>query len=233
MYKNRIYQPNDKMSDLIGENYTLLQVFSRFGLTLGFGDKTVKEVCDAKNVDCNTFLIVVNFLIEDSDRLQEHVSGLSLTALMDYLRRSHHYFLDFQLPSIRRKLIEAINCAQEAQIAFLIIKFFDAYVDEVRKHMEYEDIQVFTYVEKLLKGEETELYNIGVYSRHHDKINEKLTELKNIIIKYYPATENNELLNSVLFDIYTSESDLASHNKIEDYLFVPAILEMEKEKEEK
>lgn len=230
MYKNKQYRPTDKMSDLIGENYTLLQVFSRFGLTLGFGDKTVQEVCEAKGVDCSTFLIVVNFLIEDSDRLQDHVEGLSVKALMDYLRRSHHYFLDFQLPSIRKKLIEAINCAHDAQLAFLIIKFYDAYVDEVRKHMEYEDQEVFTYVEKLMEGTSSELYHIEVYSKHHDKINEKLTELKNIIIKYYPSTDNNELLNSALFDIYTSEGDLTSHNKIEDYLFVPAILELETEK---
>ena len=54
------------MIDLIGDNYSLLQVMSRFGLSLGFGDKTVKEVCEMNNVDCQTFLVVVNFMAEDS-----------------------------------------------------------------------------------------------------------------------------------------------------------------------
>ena len=40
------YKPTDKMIDLISDNYSLLQVMSRFGLSLGFGDKTVKEVCE-------------------------------------------------------------------------------------------------------------------------------------------------------------------------------------------
>ena len=35
------YKPTDKMIDLISDNYSLLQVMSRFGLSLGFGDKPI------------------------------------------------------------------------------------------------------------------------------------------------------------------------------------------------
>ena len=225
----RTYKPADKMSDLICDNYALLQVLSRFGVALGFGDKSVKEVCEMNHVDCDTFLIVVNFLCEDGNRIQDHLKGLSIPALMDYLKRAHHYFLDFQLPTIRHKLIEAIDCSQENEVACLIIKFFDAYVHEVRKHMEYENEKVFVYVGRLLEGEKTEGYNIGVFARNHDQINAKLTELKNIIIKYYPGGADNQLLNATLFDIFSCEEDLDSHNRVEDYLFVPAIMELEKE----
>ena len=179
------------MSDLICDNYALLQVLSRFGVALGFGDKTVKEVCEMNHVDCDTFLIVVNFLGEEGNRIQDHPKGLSVPALMDYLKRAHHYFLDFQLPTIRRKLIEAIDCSREDEVAFLIIKFFDAYVHEVRKHMEYENEKVFVYADKLLRGERSDGYNISVFARNHDQINAKLTELKNIIIKYYPGDADN------------------------------------------
>ena len=61
MYKTSKYTPTDKMSYLICDNYTLLQVMSRFDLSLGFGDKTVQEVCRENGVDCRTFLAVVNF----------------------------------------------------------------------------------------------------------------------------------------------------------------------------
>ncbi|MDE7133861.1 MAG: hypothetical protein K2N86_01085, partial [Rikenellaceae bacterium] len=55
----------------------------------------------------------------------------------------------------------------------------------------------------------------------------KLTELKNILIKYYPGDSSNEL-NGVLFDIFACEQDLASHNMVEDVLFVPAVTELER-----
>ena len=221
MYKTNNYVPTDKMSDLICGNYTLLQVMSRFDLSLGFGDQTVQEVCRANGVDCKTFLAVVNFITEENNRMADEVQDLSIHALMNYLKQAHHYFLDFQLPTIRRKLIEAIDCSVQNEVAFLILKFFDAYVAEVRKHMDYEDMNVFTYVENLVAGSQ--------FARRHDQIDAKLKELKNIIIKYYPAGGNDYLLNAVLFDIFSCEQDLASHCRVEDYLFVPAVLRLEKE----
>jgi len=70
------------------------------------------------------------------------------------------------------------------------------------------------------------MYNIAIFRKRHDQVEAKLTELKNILIKYYPASSSNEL-NSVLFDIFTCEQDLASHNYIEDYLFIPVIQTLE------
>lgn len=229
MCTSRQYKSTDKMSDLICQNYALLQVLSRFGVSLGFGDKNVQEVCSQSGVDCNTFLTVVNFLIEENPRMQDHLDRISVPALIDYLKRAHCYFLDFQLPSIRKKLVEALSNSPEKEVTFLIVQFFDAYVDEVRKHMEYENQKVFTYVDQLMSGMHPEGFNIGVFASHHEHIDLKLTELKNIIIKYYPAGGDNQLLNSALFDIFSCEQDLASHNRVEDCLFVPAIMEMEKE----
>ena len=227
MSKKHIYIPNDKMADIICDNYSLLQVMSRFGLPLGFGDYTVEEVCQSHQVDCRTFLAVANFINKGHTRSSASMDDISVESLMTYLKNAHHYFLDFQLPTIRRKLLEAIDCSMDNEVTFLILKFFDSYVQEVRNHMSYEDTHVFTYVDKLLKGKKSDDYDINMFVRHHERINEKLTELKNGIIKYYPVNRNAYLMNAVLFDIFNCEKDLASHNEVEDYLFVPAVLQLE------
>lgn len=228
MGSSKIYQADEKMSRLIGDNYSLLMVLSRFGIPLGFGDKTVQEVCTEHQVDCPTFLAVVNFLQEGHSHIADRIEDLSVSALMNYLRQAHSYFLDFCLPTIRRKLVKAIDCSRENEIAYLILKFYDEYVCEVRRHMDYEEKYVFTYVDALLQGGGEHKYNIGVFSKKHSQIDLKLAELKNIIIKYYRAGNNN-LLNAVLFDIFSCESDLSSHCLVEDYLFIPAVLHLEKE----
>lgn len=56
------YKDTDKMSDIICDDYRLLQVISRFGLTFGFGEHTVAESCSSNGVDTMTFLAVVNFI---------------------------------------------------------------------------------------------------------------------------------------------------------------------------
>ena len=229
MSKKHLYSPTDKMSDIICDNYSLLQVMSRFGLPLGFGDYSVEEVCKSSQVDCNTFLAVANFINKGHSRSSLPQTDISVETLMIYLKNAHHYFLDFQLPTIRRKLLEAIDCSTDNEITILILKFFDVYVQEVRNHMNYEDQYVFTYVDNLLKGQKDENYNIKMFVSHHDHIDEKLTELKNSIIKYYPDSKKAYMMNAVLFDIFNCEKDLVSHNAIEDYLFVPAVLQLEEE----
>jgi hypothetical protein len=228
MSKNFKYKETDKMSDLICENYTLLQVISRFDLPLGFGDKTVKEVCTLNHIDYKTFLAVVNFIEGDCCNMDLADSSLSVLSIKSYLQNAHSYFLDFCFPAIREKLINAIDCTED-NVASLILRFYDGYVNEVRKHMDYENKVVFTYVESLMKGEKKDNYSIAVYSKRHSQIETKLTELKNIIIKYYPSKSSNNLLNAVLFDIFSCEKDLESHCKVEDFLFVPEILRIEKE----
>ena len=228
MNETHKYRPTDKMSDLICDNYSLLMVMSRFGLSLGFGDKNVRDVCEAQGVDCPTFLAVANFITEGQCTYDEADTDFSLPALMDYLKRAHTYFLDFNLPAIRRKLIEAIDCSETNGVAFLILRYFDEYAKEVRRHMEYENEAVFTYVDGLLAGHLDDRFSIAIFASKHNSIDTKLTELKNIIIKYYPEKGNNNLLNAVLFDIFNCEQDLASHCQVEDYLFVPAVTQMER-----
>ncbi|WP_302591518.1 LuxR C-terminal-related transcriptional regulator [uncultured Muribaculum sp.] len=210
------------MTLLINDNSLLLMVMSRFGISLGFGDKTVEAVCSEQNVDCETFLAVCNFISF------QNVNGntVSIEPLIEYLKKAHSYFLDFNMPLIRRKLIEAIDCSGRDQVAMLILKFYDAYTEEVRRHMDYEDKDVFTYIDTLLSGKYTEGYSIDVFASGHHQINTKLKELKDIIIRYLPQRENN-LLNAVLFDIINCEQDLVSHCKVEDTLLVPAVRELE------
>ena len=221
MDKPHKYGADDHMSDLICDNYSLLMVMSRFGLALGFGDKTIAEVCEEHRVDTATFLAVVNMLLGGSYHSAHSVPELSVRALTDYLHNSHGYFLEFRLPAIRRKLIEAIDYAHN-DVSFAIMRFFDEYVAEVQRHMDYEEQTVFPYVEGLLEGRVSDSYSIDDFRRRHDQVDAKLRELKNIIIKYYPSGSTNEL-NGVLFDIFTCERELASHNAVEDDLFIPAV----------
>ncbi len=212
------YKLTDKMRDLVKDNSALILVMGRFGISLGFGDKSVREVCRMHHVNENTFLEVVNF-VSSKDYNYELIS---LPSLIGYLKQAHEYYLDFNLPNIRRKLIEAIDCSGTDELAMLILKFYDEYVTEVRKHMEYENDVVFSYVEQLSQGFLNRNFTISNFAGKHTPIGYKLKELKDIIIRYYPE-KNNYQLNQVLLEIILSEQDLTSHCMIEDKLFIPAV----------
>ncbi|MFI3295671.1 MAG: hemerythrin domain-containing protein [Rikenellaceae bacterium] len=224
-YKVVKYLPEDLMSDLICDNYPMLLVMSRFGIDLGFGDSTIQQVCQSSNVEVDTFLAVVNILVaENKKEVKIDYSKVSLTSLIDYLHSAHAYFLEYRLPSIRQKLNDSLDPNEDVSV--VIVNYFDEYIAEVNRHMMYEEQTLFPYIRSVIEGNDTSAYNISVYSEHHDRVESRLMEFKNIIIKYYPAKTTNQL-NNVLYDIFSCEKDLASHNSIEDLLLVPTMRELE------
>ena len=223
------YHEKDPMSDVISDDYRMLQMISRFGITLGFGDQTVAETCQKAGVDTQTFLTVVNFLTDTNHaHISEMVEHIDLPTLLGYLKNSHTYFIEYRLPAIRRKLIQAID--MRSQIAMLVMKFYDEYVAEVTRHMEYENTHVHPYVEQLLQGQMGSRRLSEITSEHegsHSSIDRSLTELKSIIIKYYPNDQNAALLSDVLMDIYMVEEDFLNHCHMEDTLFAQCVHKLE------
>ncbi len=221
---NDMFLPDDRLRSLIDENHHLILVMCRSGLSLGYGDKTVAQVCEEDGADCDTFLAISNFV---SGKPHGRYN-ISLPALMAYLEHTHSYFLDFMLPSIRRKLIESINGTEtDHDVAFLLLQFFDGYVDEVRHHMDYENRTIFEYVKSLLDGRPQPGFRISDYSEGHGNMVEKLNELKDLFVRHYHR-KSNDTLNSALFDIITCEQDLMSHCDIENRLFIPAVEKLER-----
>lgn len=205
-----MYKGSDKICDLMAHEEDAIQIISRFGLEMGVGEQTIEEACHAHDVHTPTFLAVVNYKVFKKRALP---ADIDIPTLQRYLLNAHTYFLDFRLPRLRRALIEAIIPADPTtKIPGLILRCYDEFVEEIRTHIEHE--------------------NQGLYDEHeHDdqRITDKLTEIKNLIIKYYPTplTDNHSpltyLLISVMSDLWHTEQDFADHCAIEDDILRPAI----------
>jgi len=227
MKNQKMYEADDQMISLIADNYNVLDSLGRFGINLGFGDKTVREVCESQDVDTYTFLAIINFSVNGYKNFDDN-ERMSIPTLLHYLKASHDYFLDFQLPAIRQELKEALD--EKDNLARLIMKLYDSYAHEIRGHMRYEEQNMFPYVEKLLNNELDENVDIQTFSKHHGQITQKLRELKNIIIKYLPSnSQRNNKLMAVLYDLYKNEEWLGAHSQVEDFIFIPAIRLKEKQ----
>ncbi len=222
------YKDTDRMIDLIEDNYRLLQVISRFGMSLGFGDDTVQMVCQRHKVDCTTFLAIINFVNSGYTQVACSPEMLSIPTLINYLRQSHRYFLGYLFPQIHRRLHEVVReDGGTNQISRLIHHQLDAYISQVGRHMRYEAAPLFPYVEALMRGELNPDFNVVTFSKRHSALDDSLRELKRILIQYKPDYADATELNAVLYQIYGCEDELDSHCKAEDYIFVPAVYHLE------
>lgn len=199
-------------------------VLCRFDISLGFGDNTVEQTCRDNGVDIDTFLAVINMI---SGKRWEGYK-ISLPSLIGYLRNSHTHFIDYSLPLIKKLLIEGIHQTTTSEISIHIMNFFDNYVAEVRKHMEYENDVIFTYVENLIAGEVKERFQITDFSSRHEHMAGKLDDLKELFVYQYNQ-QNNELINNALLHIIMCGEDLVSHCEIENKLLFPNVIRLEQD----
>lgn len=218
------YTRHDTLRDIIEDNNGLLVVLNRFDISLGFGNKTVEEVCRLNGVHTDTFLAVTNFIA--GKRWEDY--SISLKSLIGYLRKSHTRFIECSLPNIRKTLIEGIHESDTSEISLIVIKFYDTYMSEVRSHMGYEDNVIFSYVENLLDGNITGSLKISDFSARHDHMAGKLDDLKELFIFKY-AQKNNEMINTALLHLMLCGKELMQHCEIENKLLFPEVVKLENE----
>ena len=221
--------PAMKMADLLDVNFSILGVFSRFGMSYGFGEATVKDVCDGMGIDPETFLIICKVYAFDGYRpSREQMEGACLEDIVRYLRLSHTYYLETMVPALAAAIEEMIAPCDDMHKK-VIRKFFGDYKEELERHFDYEEKTVFPYVEAMIDSREREPYTIGEYEKNHSNVEEKLDDLKKLVTMYQPSQSRSQDCFRVLFYLYSLESDLERHTFIEDGILVPVVSRMEDE----
>lgn len=236
-----LFQANMKMADVIHTNYNLLQIILRFGINLGFGDKSIRQVCIDYKIDLDFFLEIINSFHHKHYFPKKHLQGFSISLIVDYLRKSHEYYLKSKIPELSDLLqrITALPANDPGNSFSLIDSFFNEYRSELEIHIEREEDKVYPYVFRIENAfiekkadreivESIHEYSIDDFERDHDNVEDKLLDLKNIIIKYLPVPVDPELSQSILSELFRLEADLRDHARIEDKILVPKVRYMEK-----
>lgn len=225
-----------KMADIIHKNYLLLSILPRFDIKLGFGDQTIEEVCAHQGVNPYFFIEIVNSFHDKSFFPKNNLKSFQLKDIVNYLRKTHEYYLTSKIPEIEAYIQELVESGKPENKSNLMMleKFFGNYKSELIKHIAREDERVLPYVlrlEDVLSNNtvnqdilnEIKTEGIEVYETEHEDIEENLFDLKNIIIKYFPPTQNNALCNTILIELFRLERDLSDHSSIEDKVLVPKV----------
>lgn len=222
-----LFSGDTKMADVILRNYRLLTLLPRFDIRLGFGEKSLSQVCAKHGVNEHFFILVCNInTFDDYCPDRDELVDIDIDSMLKYLKKSHDYYVNDRIDSLERKLTMVAGCGTGYSHKILD-KFFAEYKQEVLKHFAYEENEVFPNIMALTKGENVD-FHIAQYEENHDNIDDKLSDLKNIIIKYLPEDCSTKERNDILTDIFLFEEDLTKHTRIEDKVLIPYVREVEK-----
>ncbi len=229
MKRIKVYSPKTKVADIIFSKPTLLSVLERLNIKLGFGDSTIAQLCEEYNLSEVLFLDICNIYADPLYNPDvENLTGNDLNILLEYLRTSHKFYKTKYFPIIHNQ-IHKLLMGQDSSNEKILNKFYDDYDKELHTHFEYEEKILFPYVKSLSKGEKLSSFSISTYEENHDNIEDKLGDLKNIILKYLPSSYSQPLRLQLLENIFMLEEDILCHTRVEDKLLLPLIIKIEKQ----
>ena len=215
------------MADLVLGNSKLLLMLPRFGMNLGFGDHSIAEVCAMNNVSAPFFLMICNvYCNNDYTPSPDDIASVDLKALVNYLLESHKYYLNERLPHIEEHLDHIIN-ACNPKYGNMLRRFFEEYKNEVVDHFVYEEQNVFPYLQQIVNQNVKTDYKIRVFHENHTNIEDKLSDLMNILVKYLPADVFPKERIEIALDINELSADLMSHALIEERILIPFVESLE------
>lgn len=195
-------------------------IINRFGIPLGFGDKSISEVCQTFGVNISLFLSICNDDIDVKETPDNR--PLLIRQLLMFLRNSHNYYRTLFLPEIKSKL-HRLSEQYPSNIQGALNLFFDQYEQEVLSHLETEEHDLFPHIEQILnESSKKKKGDLQIREKHED-IEEKLSDLKNIIIKYIDMPQQDLNKIDLLDRLFHFQNDLNRHAKIEDRLLLPLV----------
>ncbi len=218
-----LFSVNMKASELVEQNPGLLMVLSRLGVVGSFGERTVSEVCVQHGIDSDTAILLCRvYTSPDFVPQAAELRRCSVADVLRYLHSSHDYYLKKALESMASSIEKLIEPCQKPQQQ-VIWDFFTEYKRELRSHFEFEEGKVIPYVRNLILGRQDPSFSIDDFEENHSNIDEKLSDLKSLVMKSLPHECDDDGRISLLTFIFNLQDDLRSHTYIEDNILVPMV----------
>ena len=203
---------------------------------LGFGEKTISKLCSDYNIDEDIFILICNIHTFDNYTPSDgELENINIKSVLKYLNESHNYYTKKRISEIEARL-QSMNELSPSNHYKIINTFFCEYKLEIINHFTYEEQIVFPYIDQLINGEMPMEFHIDKYEKNHDNIDDKLNDLKSIIIKYLPeeySPNERDERNDILRDIFLFEDDISKHTRIEEKVVVPIVKKIEQNYENK
>jgi regulator of cell morphogenesis and NO signaling len=233
--------PTMKMAELVQSDFELLAVLQRLKIPFGFKDKSVQTVCKEEGIDLDFFLNLARWYHERDFFPGETLMRHPVKWLIKYLRSTHSCYIEYHIPRIENEIVRMESLDQSGGHNMqVMLKFFREYITEFTCHIQLEEEKIFPYIlnlEENLKKKEPEAeflktargYTIKDFLDEHSDIEEKLVDLRNILLKYLAPPSDNCVFTNVLVEIFRLGNDLNDHTILEEDVLIPQVIKLEKE----
>ncbi len=234
----KLIKEQTKLADVLLIFPFLIPVINRFGIRLGVGDKTIEAICKEHHIHVELFVTIINTLAFDSYFPKVKLQTFSVLQTIEYLHRTHYDYLRVQLINIERHIFGLIKSSENSKLG-LLHRFFNEYKQEISGLIRREEEEMFPHIVRVyelyfspdydLSYEGDLSLSVQQFGKEYETVNEKLYDLKNIILKYLQGEYDTNLCYAVVVALNNLETDMNSNLRMQERVLKPMVMEMESE----
>lgn len=184
------------------------------------------------------FVFVLLEVFEDQRTFDLHAfDAFRLEVIVDYIRKTHRYYLDRKLLEIEQSIHLLLKAYPEAHPLLVILSdFYSSYKLHLTKHIEVEETQLLPYILHLEKVDDGKAsfqayphsYSLNRFLVHHQDTEKELSDVREAMLHYSPPPTNETLYRILISQLEVLEKDLAVHALIEEDVLLPRAMAMER-----
>jgi regulator of cell morphogenesis and NO signaling len=169
----------------------------------------------------------------------------SLQTIIDYIRRTHRYYLSKKLQEIEQSIgILIRDYSGDHPLLSILDNFYRDYKKSLTEHIKAEEMHVLPYIDMLIKMEfdrtlpsrpvsQVNAFSLKNFIENHHDTEKDLSQVRNTILEYKPPVTNQTPYRILLTQLQIFEKDIAVHALIEDHVLIPRALELEERLKER
>ncbi len=125
----------------------IVHLFSRFKIVPDSTQK-LNEICKKDEININLLVDLINCYNDLSCLEKTNFEDYSIMDLIDYLEKSHLYYLEKKIPEIEQSLLK-LGVQESFSFNYIFIKFFEEYKKDIVSHFKTEDEVLFPFCKVL------------------------------------------------------------------------------------
>lgn len=199
------FTKNAILADILAEHIELIPVVQRFGIHLGVGNNTIKELCEINHLNTDFIITLFNVYIDENYFPEEKLSSFAIHPVIEYFKNTTESYLRDSVPNIEKHLnaFIAISGGTGHKELQLLHEIFLQFKTELTLHLQQESGESVNYPHELLN------------------------DLKNILIRLVSTSYNQNLCYAVIFSIDSLQKDLCIHNRLKTKILDPKLKELD------
>ena len=217
-------------------------ILHHFGIHFyDYSEKTLHQVCEDKGISMDTLVNGLESAINPEEPEDVALVGYPVELVIEYLKHAHYLFVKTKLPYIASLVTDLPNMSGEFEDIIKDLKFvFPLFVEDFIHHIHEEEDNLFNYVMLLKKVPsskynpsqvyyEMEKYSIQQHAINHDIHDDEMKGIRNITNDYSLDTNAPLHIQVIYAELQSFEKSLTKHARIEDEIFFPKALVLERE----